>query len=166
MRGNGRRRGYMLMSIMLLAVVAVACGRATENDINSALGITPTATLSPDQQSTATAEAAARATDIALGIAPSPGSLDDVDLASLGNLTLGRTAFAVQCQRCHTPSGQGAAAALSGANNPAAALSDSAIYAMISDGTNHGKDIGGPGALTTLSDAQIYNIIAFLRGQP
>lgn len=151
---------------MFLAVIAVACGRATEDDINSALGITPTATLSADQQSTATAEAAARATDVALGIAPSPGSLDDVDLASLGNVTLGRTAFAVQCQRCHTPNGNGAAAALSGANNPAAPLTDSQLYSLMADGTNHGKDIGGPGALTTLTDAQIYNIIAFLRGQP
>jgi mono/diheme cytochrome c family protein len=156
----------MLVSIMFLAVIAVACGRATEDDINSALGITPTATLSADQQVTATAEAAARATDVAMGIAPSPGALDDVDLASLGNLTLGRTTFAVQCQRCHTPNGNGTAAALSGANNPAAALTDSQIYSLMADGTNHGKDIGGPGALTTLTDKQIYDIIAFLRSQP
>lgn len=166
MRGNGRRRGYMLGSIVFLAVIAVACGRATEDDINSALGITPTATLSADQQQTATAAAAARATDAALGIAPSPGSLDNVDLASLGNLTLGRTTFAVQCQRCHTPNGQGVAPALSGANNPAAALTDSQLYSVMNDGTNHGQDIGGPGALGTLTDKQIYDIIAFLRSQP
>jgi mono/diheme cytochrome c family protein len=156
----------MLASVVFIAVIAVACGRASEDDINSALGITPTATLSADAQITATAAAAARATDAALGIAPSPGSQDNVDLASLGNLTLGRTTFAVQCQRCHTPNGAGAAAALSGANNPAAALSDSEIYSVIKDGTNHSKEAGGPGALGTLTDKQIYDIIAFLRGQP
>lgn len=157
----------MLASIIFLAVIAVACGRATEDDINSALGITPTATLSAEQQATATAEAAARATDAALGIAPSPGSVpESADLASLGNPTLGRTTFAVQCQRCHTPSGAGAAPALSGANNPAAALSDGELFSLMKDGTNHGKDIGGPGAIGTLTDKQIYDIIAFLRGQP
>jgi len=157
----------MLASVIFLAVIAVACGRATEDDINSALGITPTATMSAEQQATATAAADARATDAALGIAPSPGSVpDNLDLASLGNPTLGRTTFAVQCQRCHTPNGTGAAPALSGANNPAAGLSDSELYSLMKDGTNHEKDTGGPGAIGTLTDKQIYDLIAFLRGQP
>jgi mono/diheme cytochrome c family protein len=157
----------MLVSVIVLAVVAVACGRATEDDINSALGITPTATMSAEQQATATAAADARATDAALGIAPSPGSeADNTDLASLGNPTLGRTTFAVQCQRCHTPNGTGSAPALTGGTNPAAAMTDPQLFSLMKDGTNHGPDVGGPGAIGTLTDKQIYDLIAFLRSQP
>ncbi len=149
---------------MFLAVIAVACGRAAENDINSARASHPRPRSAPISRVTATAEAAARATDVALGIAPSPGSLDDVDLASLGNLTLGRTALRRAMPAAATPrTGMAPRPALSGANNPAASLSDSPdLSRSIADGTNHGKDIGGPGALTTLTDAQIYNILAFL----
>jgi mono/diheme cytochrome c family protein len=157
----------MLVTVIVLAVVAVACGRATEDDINSALGITPTATMSAEQQATATAAADARATDAALGIAPSPGSeAANTDLAALGNPTLGRTTFAVQCQRCHTPNGTGAAPALTGGTNPATSLTDTQLFSLMNDGTNHGPDVGGPGAIGTLTDKQIYDLIAFLRGQP
>ena len=146
----------MLATIILLAVVAVACGRASKDDINSALGITPTATLTADQQDAANA----RATDIASGNAASPGAgPGDVDLASLGNATTGRTAFLVQCQRCHTPGGNGPAPALTGGTNPAANLNDGQLYDLMKAGTNHDKASGGPGPIGTLTDKQIEKIM-------
>jgi mono/diheme cytochrome c family protein len=151
----------MLATIILLAVVAVACGRASKDDINSALGITPTATLTAEQQDAANA----RATDVASGNAASP-SAGDIELASLGNATTGRTAFLVQCQRCHTPGGNGPAPALTGGTNPAANLNDGQLYDLMKAGTNHDKASGGPGPIGTLTDKQIYDIIAFLRSQP
>jgi mono/diheme cytochrome c family protein len=164
----GRRRGYWLVTVIGLATLAVACGRATENDINSALGITPTATMSADQQATATADAEANATQaaaIAGGASPADAAAADTNLAALGNVMLGRTGFAVQCQRCHNPAGTGVGDALSGENNPANALNDVQLYNLIADGTGHGPDVGGPGALATLTDKQIYDLIAFVRSQ-
>ena len=168
MRGSGARRGSWLVAVIALATLAVACGRATEDDINSALGITPTPTMSADQAATATAEAeanAAQAAAMAGGASPADAAMDDTNLAALGNVMLGRTGFAVQCQRCHSPAGTGVADALSGENNPAAALSDVELYNLIADGTNHGADVGGPGPLATLTDKQIYDLIAFVRSQ-
>jgi mono/diheme cytochrome c family protein len=150
-----------LITVVGLATLAVACGRATEDDINSALGITPTPTMSAEQQETATAEANANATEaaaIAGGASPADAAADDTNLAALGNVMLGRTGFAVQCQRCHNPAG-------TGVDNPANGLSDVQLYSLIVDGTNHGPDVGGPGALATLTDKQIYDLIAFVRSQ-
>jgi mono/diheme cytochrome c family protein len=167
-KGSRSRRGSWLIAVIGLATLAVACGRATEDDINAALGITPTPTMSAEQAATATAEADANATQaaaVASGASPADAAADDTDLAALGNVMLGRTGFAVQCQRCHNPAGTGVGDALSGENNPADALSDVELYSLIAEGTNHGPDVGGPGALTTLTDKQIYDLIAFIRSQ-
>jgi mono/diheme cytochrome c family protein len=165
---SGRRRGTWLIAVIGLATLAVSCGRATEDDINSALGITPTATMSAEQQATATVQAAANATQaaaVASGASPADAALADTNLAALGNVMLGRTGFAVQCQRCHSPGGTGPAPALAGPESPAVALNDVQLYNLIADGENHGADVGGPGALATLTDKQIYDLIAFVRSQ-
>src|SRR5829696_2800462 len=52
-----RTRLTFLVATLGIAVIAVACGRASQADIDSALGITPTATLSADQIATGTANA-------------------------------------------------------------------------------------------------------------
>ena len=55
-----RKRGSILaITFLSVLIVVVACGRASEQDINNALGIKPTATLSDEQiaQATKAAEA-------------------------------------------------------------------------------------------------------------
>lgn len=164
MIAGGRNRAFLLASVFLVAAVLVACGRASEDDINAALGITPTATLSAAEVAKATEDANLLATQIAAGDTPSD-ALNNTNLASLGSVQLGRTNFATQCQRCHTPSGTGAAAALVGATSPSTKLTDTQIYDMLKNGTNHEKAEGGPGALNLLTDDQVYNIIAYIRDQ-
>lgn len=165
MKSGGRNRALLLASVVLVAVVLVACGRASEDDINAALGITPTATLSAAQITQATEEANALATQLATSGGTPSDALNNVNLASLGSVQLGRTNFATQCQRCHTPNGNGAAAALVGSTSPSTKLTDAQIYDMLKSGTNHEKAEGGPGALNLLTDDQIYNIIAYIRDQ-
>lgn len=166
MRSSGRNRALLLASAVLVAVIFVACGRASEDDINAALGITPTATLSAEQVAQATEDAITRATEIANSGNGTPSdALNNTNLAALGSVQLGRTNFATQCQRCHTPNGAGAAAALVGSTSPSTNLNDVQIYDMLKNGTNHDKAEGGPGPLNLLTDDQIYNIIAYIRDQ-
>src|SRR4051812_10238400 len=61
-RRRMRRRLFFLVSTLCVAFVAVACGRASQKDIDAALGITPTVTLSAGQMSTGTAGAQAAQT--------------------------------------------------------------------------------------------------------
>ncbi|MCC6704752.1 MAG: cytochrome c [Thermomicrobiales bacterium] len=165
MTRNGRHRAYWLIAIVSLATFAVACGRATEADINAALGITPTPTMSTDDIATATAEAAANATRVAEG-GEDAAAQDTTNLASLGNAMIGRTTFLSNCTGCHVANGSGVAPPLPGANGLAAPLTDTQLYNTIRDGANHGADIGGPGAKANLTDKQIYDMIAFIRAQP
>jgi mono/diheme cytochrome c family protein len=165
---RGRNRAFFLASALLVtAVILVACGRASKDEINAALGITPTATMNADDQAKATEQAISRATEqaaVAGGATPNT-ALDTTDLAQLGSVQLGRTTFAVQCQRCHSPTGTGAGGALVGSTSPTVALNDTQIYNLLKVGTGHDKTTGGPGALPNITDKQIYDIIAFIRDQ-
>ena len=67
-----RKRGSILaLTFLSVLIVVVACGRASEEDINNALGIKPTATLSDQQIAQATESAVAAASAIAAGGTPS-----------------------------------------------------------------------------------------------
>jgi mono/diheme cytochrome c family protein len=165
---RGRNRAFFLASALLVtAAILVACGRASEDEINAALGITPTATMTAEDQAKATEQANSRATEqaaIAGGATPN-SALDTTNLAALGNVSVGRTTFAVQCQRCHSPTGTGAGGALVGSTSPTVALTDAQIYNLLKVGTGHDKATGGPGALPNVTDKQIYDMIAFIRDQ-
>ena len=87
------------------------------------------------------------------------------NLAQLGSVQIGRTTFAVQCQRCHSPTGTGVGGALVGSTSPTVAMTDAQIYNLLKVGTGHDKTTGGPGALPNVTDKQIYDIIAFIRDQ-
>ena len=121
----------------LVALVMVACGRATQEDIDNALNITPTTTLSAEQvaQNTAAAVSEEETRTAAQAALASPGADGaPVDLASAGNPTMGRTAFLMRCQGCHNPAGAGAAPALAGPDNPATALSDQELVDLLRTG--------------------------------
>ena len=77
------QRFVLLVSLITIALGAAACGRATEDQINQALGITPTATQSAEQVAAATEAASATAAARQLA-ASSPGA------AVLGDVTQGK----------------------------------------------------------------------------
>lgn len=167
MNRSGRHRAYWLIAVICLATFAVACGRASEADINAALGITPTPTMSADDMATSTAQASENATRVAGGgEGEDTAASDTTDLAGLGNPLIGRTSFLSNCTGCHVANGSGAAPPIPGANGIAAPLSDMQLYNVVREGTNHGEDVGGPGARANLTDKQIYDMIAFIRNQP
>ena len=160
-----RNRATILVMAIGVAIFAVACGRASEEEIDELLGIVPTPTLSAEQIAQATEEANAEASAQAIAQAASPtgGSPEGVPAfdASQGDVALGRQQFQFKCQQCHRPDGEGAGPALSGANAQPLDLSDSEIAALVRDG--HGTS--NPIPDTTLSDKQLADLIAFIRSE-
>jgi mono/diheme cytochrome c family protein len=158
------RLAFLVMTVSV-AIVAVACGRASKEEIDAALGITPTATFSAEQVISSTAEAASVAAtrQAAIAALASPQGAD-VDLASAGDVTQGRLQYQLRCQQCHQPSGNGPAAALSGPGNPATTFTDAQLRDLVRTGEGHAKP-PGPLNTTAISDRQLINIIAFIRDQ-
>jgi mono/diheme cytochrome c family protein len=161
-----RGRLSLMMVMCGLAALLVACGRASPADIDAALGITPTPTLSAEQIATGTAEALAdqqtrTAAQAQLG---SPGSGGPVELAAAGNPALGRTQYLLRCQQCHAPGGAGRAPALAGPDNPATALSDQQLFDLVRTGTGHPAP-PGPYSTVDITDKQLIDVIAFIRQQ-
>jgi mono/diheme cytochrome c family protein len=151
----------------IVGIVAVACGRASDDEINSALGITPSATLSQGEisENTAAAVAEEQTRTAAQAALSSPGADGaPVDLASAGNATNGRINFLQRCQTCHRPGGAGPAPELAGPENPAVALSDQEIIDLVRTGEGHAAP---PGPLTEvdISEQQMLDILAFIRQQ-
>ncbi|HEV2529118.1 MAG TPA: cytochrome c [Thermomicrobiales bacterium] len=154
-----RSRAALLSCLLAVAMLAVACGRASEDDINSALGITPTPTRNAEQIAQATTAAADQATREAAAAAGTPASGEDAALAALsgGNVALGNTAFIQSCLSCHGPNAP--AGALNGPND--ADLSPESFLALVREGTGHPVP---PGAIpeSRLSDAALRNLYAWL----
>jgi mono/diheme cytochrome c family protein len=151
MRG---RASFLVMTIGL-AIAAVACGRASQKEINQALGITPTATLSAGDIATSTARAAAQASARAAA-ASSPGGA-----AALGDVVEGERQFNRWCMQCHRPDGSGRAKSLAGPDSGVAALSDAQITDLIRNGTNHTPP--GPYKDFQITNQRVADIIAYLR---
>ena len=159
-----RRRAGVLITTVAVAVIAVACGRATDMEIDAALGITPTATKTAGEMVTATEAAFARSTAEALSVESGTPFVDEnVDLAALGNVTQGQTRALVACNLCHAVGKPGGV--LAGPGSAAAGLTDQQIYDTIKLGTNHGPDVGGPDTPIKVTEQDIYNIIAFIRSK-
>lgn len=148
-----RARALLLVMTIGIAIVAVACGRASESDINSALGITPSPTQSAAEIGTSTAAAAAAQT-AAAAAAASPGAV------ALGDITQGETQFNIFCAQCHKPDGSGRGPALAGAESPAKGMTDEQLTDLIRNGTNH--DPPGAYKTTEISDKQITNINTYI----
>jgi mono/diheme cytochrome c family protein len=149
-----RRRLSFLVTVFALALVGVACGRATEDQINQALGITPTATLTAEQIAASTA--AVTATHEALLLAASTPCV-----ASVGDVAAGKRQYDVWCIACHSAGGAGPD--LLSAGSVGSTVKLESMTALIRDGENH-----PPGAYreTEISDTQIADVTAYLLSSP
>jgi mono/diheme cytochrome c family protein len=154
-----RKRGSVLaLTFLSVLIVVVACGRASEEDINKALGIEPTATLSGEQIAQATESAGAAASAIAAGGTPEVASGLPV-----GDVRLGQQQFQFQCMQCHQPTGAGPGGAITVPDSPAVALTDQEIFDIVRNGEGHpGQQ---PVSAIRISDMQLASIIAYIRDQ-
>lgn len=146
------RRLPLLLSVIAVALGGAACGRATEMQINQALGITPTATQSAEQIASATAAASATSAARALA-ASSPGT------AVLGDVTQGERQFQTWCAGCHGEGGIGPDILSSG--SAGASVTAETLQPMVRDGENHTPP--GPYKSTEITDEQIMDLAAYLR---
>jgi mono/diheme cytochrome c family protein len=154
-----RKRGSVLaLAFLSVLIVVVACGRATEEEINKALGIEPTATLSGEQIAQATESANVAASAFALGGTP------EVETGlPVGDVRLGQQQFQFQCMQCHQPSGAGQGPALTVVDSPVIVMTDQEIFDTVREGTGHtGQQ---PISSVRISDNQLASIIAYIRDQ-
>ena len=149
------RRIVLLVSLITVALGAAACGRATDDQINQALGITPTATQSAGQVAAATESASATAEARQLA-ASSPGA------GILGDVTSGRRIFQTQCSGCHRPGGPGADILSPG--SPGETVTAETLLPLVREAVDH-ADPPGPYPKTLVSDKQVADIAAYLRDQ-
>jgi len=149
------RRSALLVALITVALGAAACGRATEDQINQALGITPTATQSAEQVASAT-EAASATAAARLLAASSPGAV------AQGDVTQGRRQFQTQCSGCHRPGGAGPNILSPG--SPGATVSAATLLPLVREAVGH-SDPPGPYPKTLLNDKQIADIAAYLNDQ-
>jgi len=151
------RRFVLLVSLITIALGAAACGRATEDQINQALGITPTATESAQQVAAATGAASATAASRLLA-ASSPGA------TVLGDVTQGSRQFQTWCSGCHGPGGVGPDIRSPG--SPGATITAETLLPLVREGTGHdAPPAPGPYLKTEITDKQVADIAAYLRDQ-
>jgi mono/diheme cytochrome c family protein len=151
------RRLVLLVALITVALGAAACGRATEDEINQALGITPTATQSAEQLASATKAASATAAARLLA-ASSPGA------AALGDITKGSRQFQTWCSGCHGPGGVGPDIRAPG--SPGATISAETLLPLVREGSGHSDPPApGPYSRTEITDAQVADIAAYLNDQ-
>lgn len=149
------KRLGLMTTVVSVALTLAACGRATEEQINQALGITPTATMSAEQvaESTAAANATSAAKELALA---SPGA------AAAGDVTAGKRQFNTWCIGCHGPGGAGPDILSPG--SPGSSVDPATLLAMIREGEGHTPP--GPYKPTELSDKQVTDLAAYLQSAP
>jgi mono/diheme cytochrome c family protein len=152
------RRFVLLVSLISVALGAAACGRATEDQINQALGITPTATQSAEQVAAATEAASATAAARQLA-ATSP------EAGALGDVTQGSRQFQTWCSGCHGPGGQGPDIRSPG--SPGETVTAESLLALVREGVGHPEPPNPPGVYRTteISDKQVADLAAYLRDQ-
>lgn len=152
------RRFALLVALITIALGGAACGRATEDQINQALGITPTATQSAEQIASAT-EAASATAAARLLAASSPGAVAQADLSQ------GSRQFQTWCSGCHGPGGVGPDIRSPG--SPGATVTTESLMALVREGVGHPEPPDPPGVYRTteISDKQVADIAAYLNAQ-
>lgn len=165
-RSPSAARAGLLAASFCLVLVAVACGRASETDIDSALGITPTATQSSEEIAAATGTAELQATERAeraaqAATAEAAGGESETDIVALlegGEVSRGQVVFLQNCQTCH---GGGPAAANFLVPGTDADLSAENFYAVVREGDGHPQP---PGAIAEqrISEGNLRHLYAFI----
>lgn len=164
---TARGRLSMLVVTGCLAVVLVACGRASPADIDAALGITPSPTFSAEQITQGTEQAlAADATRTAAQAAlqASPVEGQTVELAAAGNAASGGTTFRLRCLGCHGVVDTARGPSLTGPANPSVALADQQLFDLVRTGEGHAVP-PGPFSTSDITDRQLIDILAYIREQ-
>ncbi len=151
------KRALLLVASIAVASLAVACGRASEAEINQALGITPTPTASSEQLAAQSAAASATSAAAAMTIA-SPGA----EAAAIGDVTRGRRQFTTQCAGCHRAGGAGPDILSPG--GPGSGVTVDTLLPLLREGTGHPVP-PGPYPPTRLSDGAVADIVAYVRDQ-
>jgi mono/diheme cytochrome c family protein len=146
------RRLSLMITVVSIALVAAACGRATDDQINQALGITPTATLSAEQIASATAAASATSAARLLAVS-SPGAV------ALGDVQQGERQFETWCIGCHGPGGVGPEILSPG--SPGSAVTADSLLPLVRDGEGHTPP--GPYKTTEITNKQITDIAAYMQ---
>lgn len=149
-----RRRLTLLTTVIAVALFAAACGRATEEQINQALGITPTPTMSAEAIASATARAGATSAVHALALS-SPGAV------ALGDVSEGATQFETWCSGCHGPGGSGPDIRAPG--GPGASVTGDTLLPMIREGEGHTPP--GPYKASEITDKQVKDLAAYLHAE-
>lgn len=149
-----RQRFSLLLTIAAVVLVATACGRATEEQINQALGITPT----PTQEAVL---ASASGTATGAGTAQS-GTGGASPVVALGDVTQGKRQFTTWCAGCHGPAGPGPDIRAPGSAGSTASVES--LTPLIRDGKGHPKP-PGPFKPTEISNSQIADLAAYLRSE-
>ncbi|MFN8593421.1 MAG: cytochrome c [Thermomicrobiales bacterium] len=152
-----RRRLTLLLTVGTIALLATACGRASKEQINQLLGITPTATLSAEAIASATAAVSATAAAKELAASSSGAAA-----SALGDVSSGSRQFETWCAGCHTPGGKGPN--LLEAGGPGASVTAESLKPLVRDGVGHSKP-PGPFLPTEISDKQIADIAAYLNSK-
>ncbi len=150
-----RGRSTLLLTLVAIALVGAACGRATEDQINQALGITPTATSSAEEIAAAAKAASATAATRLLA-ASSPGAV------ALGDVTQGSRQFNTWCSGCHGPGGAGPD--ILSAGSPGSTVTAESLLPLVREGIGH-SDPPGPYRSTEITDKQIADIAAYLNSE-
>lgn len=140
-----------MATVIAISFFAAACGRSTEDQINQALGITPTATLTTEQLDSAAAAASATSTARQLALS-SPGA------AAFGDVTAGKRQFDTWCTGCHGPGGSGPD--ILAAGSAGAKADPDFLLALVREGAGHTP----PGAykVTEISNKQVLDLSAYL----
>jgi mono/diheme cytochrome c family protein len=132
----------------MAVLLVVACGRASQEQIDQALGITP--------EPTSSATEIAQADDAGASAVASPAD------EHAGIAALGRTKFQFNCQVCH--SATGTAPNLLEPGGPYADLDYATLYPIVREGEGHSPS-PGPIAEFKLTDDDLANIAAYVREQ-
>lgn len=150
-------RGLMLAAAIGAAIGLAACGRATDDQVNQILGITPTPTPSAEQIAQATAEASATAAARAAGLAsPTAGAA-----VAMGDVVSGERQFTTWCAGCHIAGGNGPDILSPGSLGEN--VTTDRLLAIVHEGEGHTPP--GPYKLTEISAKQVDDLTAYIRQQ-
>ena len=154
-----RTRAYLLVVVVAMALVAVACGRASQDDINQALGITPTATASAEQIAAATSAAETRS---AAAAGASPGASPGAAAAAAGDVTRGGLQFLLNCSQCHGPTGAGGNLLAPGGMG--AGVTVDTLLQVVREGQNHPSP-PGPQPAAQITDVELNDLVAYIQSE-